>query len=334
MSASKKPKSPIVDTIPIKGKNYKVTVCYLKHEDLKFYPENPRIYSVLHDGSNTPPSQDKIEQCMQEMEHVRELREQIEEHGGVVEPLYVKEKTLEVVEGNSRLAAYRLLAKKNPVRWDLVKCYLLPKEVNDSAIASLLGQLHLKGKKDWIPYEQASFLYRRHNKDKISVPALAREVGMSKGQVEHRIRVINLMITHQDNKLSRWSYYDELQKGRKLQQARKDHADFEKTAVATIKSGTVTAMEFRDKIKDVVKSQAAIKEFIGAGSLEKAAKKAKSDVADNRVLQKVQQFKSFILDPETKHSIKHSPQTIKMGIAHELTMVKRQLATLLRAAAK
>jgi hypothetical protein len=46
------------------------------------------------------------------------------------------------------------------------------KTVTDSAIASLLGQLHLKGKKDWRPYEQASFLYRRHHKDEISIPAL------------------------------------------------------------------------------------------------------------------------------------------------------------------
>ena len=101
-----------------------------------------------------------------------------------------------IVEGNSRLAAYRLLAEENAIQWGRVKCAILPKEVNDSAIASLLGQLHLKGKKDWRPYEQASFLHRRHYKDKISITNLAKEVPLKKRGIEHRIAVIDYMIKH------------------------------------------------------------------------------------------------------------------------------------------
>ena len=61
----------------------------------------------------------------------------------------------------------------------------MPKEVHDSAIASLLGQLHLKGKKDWRPYEQASFLHRRHYKDKISISNLVEEVPLKKRGTGH-----------------------------------------------------------------------------------------------------------------------------------------------------
>src|SRR5439155_3181016 len=117
---------------------------------------------------------------------------------------------------NSRLAAYRLLAGKNAVEWELVKCSLLSKDVSDSSIASLLGQLHLKGKKDWRPYEQASFLHRRHKKDKITIPALTKEFNISEKATKHRIAVIEFMIKHNDNAIERWSYYDEMLKSRKI----------------------------------------------------------------------------------------------------------------------
>jgi hypothetical protein len=193
-SKSTKPESKSTVVIPIKGKDYTVSIRHLRHDTLTFYPENPRIYSVLHDGAGEAPSQEEIQNCLQDMDHVRELKEDIKENGGLIEPLYVKEATLEVVEGNSRLAAYRMLGEDNAVLWEKVKCALLPKEVDDSAIASLLGQLHLKGKKDWRPYEQASFLHRRHYKDNISVPELAKEIPLKARGIKHRIAVIDYMI--------------------------------------------------------------------------------------------------------------------------------------------
>jgi hypothetical protein len=103
---STKPEDKSTVNIPIKGKDYTVSIRHLRHDTLKFYPENPRVYSVLHDGADTAPSQNEIQECLQEMDHVRDLRDDIRENGGLIEPLYVKEATLEVVEGNSRLAAY------------------------------------------------------------------------------------------------------------------------------------------------------------------------------------------------------------------------------------
>jgi hypothetical protein len=53
--------------IPIKGKDYMVSIKHLRHDTLKFYPENPRIYSVLHDGGGKVPSQDEIQECLQDI---------------------------------------------------------------------------------------------------------------------------------------------------------------------------------------------------------------------------------------------------------------------------
>jgi hypothetical protein len=336
MSEPKKTKSESKSTvvIPIKGKEYTVSISFLRHEDLKFYPENPRIYSVLHDGAGTAPTQEEIQACLQEMEHVRELKEDIKENGGLIEPLYVKEETLEVVEGNSRLAAYRMLAEENALQWETVKCALLPKQVQDSAIASLLGQLHLKGKKDWRPYEQASFLHRRHYKDKVSISNLVKEVPLKKRGIEHRIAVIDYMIKQGDNKIERWSHYDELLKNKKIQAAFKDHTGFEEAVVKTIKSGKIKAVEVRDKLKVVVrtKSEKPIKQFIEGAPLDDVFKAARSLGGDHTALHKIKRFRQWIVEATTKRDIQNAPEKVREEIGWELKKIKTRVTTLLKAA--
>lgn len=334
MSTSNRPGDGSTVTIPIKGKNYTVTIQHLKHKSLKFYPENPRIYSVLHNGAGKAPTQEEIQECLQEMDHVRELRDDIRENGGLIEPLYVKEGTLEVVEGNSRLAAYRMLADENDIQWEKVKCAVLPKAVHDSAIASLLGQLHLKGKKDWRPYEQASFLHRRHYKDNVSITNLAKEVPLKERGIEHRIAVINYMIKHNDNKIERWSHYDEMLKSRKLQAAFKNHAGFEEAVVERIKSGAIKAMEVRDKLRVVVrtKSEKPIKEFTKGAPIDDVVKTAKSLGGDNRALQKIKAFRLWIVEGETKLDVKNTPDRVRQEIGWELRKIKTQVMTLLKTA--
>jgi predicted DNA-binding protein YlxM (UPF0122 family) len=325
-------KSAVV--IPIKGRDYTVSASYLRHQDLRFYPENPRIYSVLHDSSGESPTQEDIQSCLQNMDHVRELKEDIKENGGLIEPLYVKEATLEVVEGNSRLAAYRMLADENAVLWEKVKCAMLPKEVDDSAIASLLGQLHLKGKKDWRPYEQASFLHRRHYKDGISVPELAKEIPLKARGIKHRIAVIDYMIKQGDNKIERWSHYDELLKNRKIQEAFKDHAGFEEAVVKKIKSGNIKAVEVRDKLKVVVrtKSEKPIKQFINGSSIDDAVKTAKSLGGDYTALHKIKRFRLWVVEGSTKRDIQDAPEKVKEEIRWELKKIKAQVTTLIKVA--
>lgn len=319
--------------IPIRGEVYTVSVCHLKQETLKFYPDNPRVYSVLHDHDGKIPSQEEIEEHLQTLDHVRELRDDIRENGGLIEPLYVKETTLEVVEGNSRLAAYRLLAEENAIQWERVKCAVLPKKVSDSAIASLLGQLHLKGKKDWRPYEQASFLYRRHRKDKITIPALTKEFNISEKAIKHRIAVIDFMIKHDDNTIGRWSYYDEFLKSRKIKKACEDHTDFEETVVGKIKSGEIKkAADLRDKLKVVcgTKSKKPIEQLISGETLDDAFKAAKTLGGDHTALQKLKRFRTWIVGSARKQDVKGAPEKIKDEMRYELRQIKTQVDKLLK----
>lgn len=61
------------------------------------------------------------------MEHVKQLRVSIESNGGLIDPLIVRDGDFMVLEGNSRLAAYRLLCRTDAVNGEKlnVSYYLL-----------------------------------------------------------------------------------------------------------------------------------------------------------------------------------------------------------------
>ncbi len=78
---------------------------------LLFYADNPRIYSIVRAGGALP-TQDEIFDALREKQHVHQLQKDIRENGGLIDPLIVRTDSMEVLEGNSRLTAYRILAEK------------------------------------------------------------------------------------------------------------------------------------------------------------------------------------------------------------------------------
>ena len=112
-------------SILIRGRTIFTSTQNLEQTKLRFYPENPRVYSVVH-GHGKLPAQEEIQNRLFQMEHVKVLVQDIRANGGLIEPLIVRDGTFEVLEGNSRLAAYRFLAKTNPMKWGYVKCTVLP----------------------------------------------------------------------------------------------------------------------------------------------------------------------------------------------------------------
>ena len=79
------------ENLTIGKKDYKVQIVELNQADLKFYPENPRVYSVLNINGEEP-SQDDIEDYMCGMEHVKQLRVSIESNNIYVQVFYIQEK--------------------------------------------------------------------------------------------------------------------------------------------------------------------------------------------------------------------------------------------------
>jgi len=106
------------DSITIKGKEIPVRIGFLLVGDLKFYPDNPRIYSMMS-VTGREPTQEEVYDKLINMEHVRTLISTIKSNKGLREPIIVKDYL--VLEGNSRLAAYKYLANQDPITWGTIK---------------------------------------------------------------------------------------------------------------------------------------------------------------------------------------------------------------------
>src|SRR6266513_6029226 len=216
------------DVITIRSKEIRVRTAYVQQSALKFYPENPRIYSSVW-KDDVPPTQREIFDALSKMEHVREvLVPSIRQNGGLIEPLLIRGNV--VLEGNSRLAAYRLLEQAESGKWKQIRVRILPDSMTESEVFTLLGEYHIVGKKDWQPYEQAGYLYRRFRKHGIPEDELKTEVGLSASRIRHLIRAYEFML-ERDRNPSRWSYYDELLKGTRFNKARELYPKFDDVIV-------------------------------------------------------------------------------------------------------
>ena len=223
------------DTITLRKREIKVNTGFLPHHTLLFYAENPRIYSIVWNEDGDEPTQEEIFEALAKTEHVREtLVPSIKSNGGLIEPVLVRKNV--VLEGNSRLAAYRLLAQKDACVWEMIRVRVLPDTISDSEVFSLLGEFHIVGKKDWAPFEQAGYLYRRFKKHGVDEKQLHREAGLTPAKIRHLIHVYGFMLKVEDRNPERWSYYDELLKGRRFNRAREIYPSFDKVITEMIQS--------------------------------------------------------------------------------------------------
>ncbi len=317
------------DSITILGTKVPTSTQMLAQRTLKFFVDNPRVYSIVR-ANGKQPSQEEIEQKLCELEHVKELREDIKRNGGLIEPLIVRGGTLEVLEGNSRLAAYRQLAAKDALKWAMVKCTVLPENVPDSLIFALLGQFHIKGKKDWAPYEQAGFLYRRFKDHNVLPKTLSAELGLSTKLVTHLVETYEFMVQHDEVDISRWSYYDEYLKSNKIKKARAQYPNLDETVVDSIKTGVIErAMDLREQLPTVCTSPVILKRFAeGKLNLEEAHDRAVDSGADNVPYKKASAFRRWITEPEIESVLVGCSPRVRDKLLYELDKIAIRITAL------
>ena len=316
--------------IPVRGEKVPTLTGNLHVSDLRYYPDNPRVYSVVHENG-LHPDQEEIEEKLQEMDHVKDLIHDIRSHGGLIEPLLVRDGTMEVLEGNSRLAAYRALAVNDPSKWGLVKCSVLPADVSDATISALLSQLHLKGKKEWPPYEQAGHIYRRSIRGGIGIEELKRETGLPKPTLSKIIEAYELMVAHNDDKRERWSYYLEFVKSGAIAKAREATPGFEKLVVQKIQSGEIkTAQDLRDKLPKICKGPPrTLKKFVEKKlNFEDAFEQAVAGGADDRPLNRIKKFRTWLANAEVQEDLIDPDNPIRAKIKFEISHLARITAKL------
>ena len=187
---------------------------YMDIYELKFLKDNPRVYACTHEYPNFDElmegeQQDVIFHKLKEETSVKNLRPEIERHGGLMEPILVRLDTKQVIEGNSRLAVYRLLYEKTKESdWEYIPCNMVS-GLTERQQAAFLNEIHVKGKTQWSAYEKANFAYVRRERG-WSLNDIAELFGESVNTIRTRVRVIETMKENSDGTKSHFSYYDVL----------------------------------------------------------------------------------------------------------------------------
>jgi hypothetical protein len=314
----------VESSILIRGTQVPTVTREVPINELNFYPDNPRIYSiVVVDG--TKPTQDDILERLQAMEHVRDLVQDIKANGGLIDPLIVRDGDMVVLEGNSRLAAYRHLATGGDIRWATATCTILPADIDDKLIFALLAQYHVKGKKDWAPYEKAGFIYRRFKQQHVDLQLAAPEMGLTKEEARHLIAVYQFMIDNDDRDPSHWSYYDEFLKSRKIKKARDEVAGFTDFIVAEIKSGALgKAMDLRDKLPVICAGNAKIlKRYMnGVYTFAEAHEDAVVAGGEHPALNRLKRFRTWVTESTTEDDLVDAPKALRDVMQYELKQIE------------
>ena len=245
--------------ITIGGKEYDLEQTLMDIFDLRYFIENPRVYS-LFDRSSSEPTQEQMEERLFASDDVRDLRDTIEGNGGLVNPIIVRLIDNVVVEGNRRLASYRMLYKKKPDKWRMIPVSILPPEVTERELFIYLGHIHINGQKDWMPFEQAGYIYRTIKKTGTTLDVIAKELGMKKNEIKKRYDVYCFMVEHNDLESNHWSYYEEYLKSRAIKSSRAVVTGLDEKVVQDIKAGKIAdaKSEIRETLAKIADSKQSI----------------------------------------------------------------------------
>lgn len=320
------------DVLVLRSKKIPVELADLPQANLKFYLENPRLYTLVREERHEP-TQEEIEETLGRMDHVKQLIRSIKENGGLIDAVIVQGGTNIVLEGNSRLAAYRVLAKQDPIKWGKIKAKVLPESIGESEIFSLLGEYHIIGKKDWAPFEQAGYLYRRHKTHGVAVQDLAKEINIGTKTISHLIDVYQFMLDHRERDVNRWSYYDEYLKSNKIKKARRDHPDLDDLVVVKIRSGEIErAVEVRDDLKKIVEAGGKVLERFAAGKkdFKESVQAALHKGVGEHGVRHLKKFKEWIATGDAQLEIVNLQGETKKECIYELKKIETLVSRLIK----
>lgn len=258
-------------------------------QDLQFLPKNPRVYAAIRqmtdfDSLTPAEKQVRIYKRLLEEPSVKNLIPEIKRDGGLQEPIIVRMDGRQVIEGNSRLAVYRKLwDETQDDQWARIRC-LVVTELTDDQQTRLLAQTHLLGKTDWSPYAKALFCFRWVKEEKKNIADLVKLSVLTTRTIKKNVKVIQLMKDNNEDKQSRFSYYNVLVTNRKISSEIQTNPVLKETLVRDIKSEKFTAQEMRDRVPKVIQKPKILRKYArGDVTLEDAYDRAKISNTQQRL---------------------------------------------------
>ncbi len=180
-------------TITVLGRDIKYEIHDVDIHSVEYYKDNPRINYII---SKFPPdevTQDLIEKQLLGLDSTRERIKDLEENKGMIDEVYILRN--QVVEGNTRLCAYRRISQKNPTddRWKKIKARILPDDVTEEELFYILGIFHIKGKKEWDAYEKAAYIYKMIKVLNKSPEDIKKQLGIQGKTLEAMLKAYEIM---------------------------------------------------------------------------------------------------------------------------------------------
>lgn len=153
------------------------------------------------------------------------LRESIRTNGGIIHPILVNrmpDKTLTVVEGNTRTLIYREFIEQHQTGdWDQIPAMVYD-ALPEAQVNAIRLQAHLVGPRPWDPYSKAKYLEHLRNSEHLTLAQIVDFCGGRKREVLDYISAYNDMekyyrpLLESDDQFdpSRFSAFVELQRTR------------------------------------------------------------------------------------------------------------------------
>lgn len=204
--------------------------------DLHYYPENPRLNFILskHGGKVT---EEIIDQNLWNLDSTKDLFQSIKANGGLIEEIWALNN--KVIEGNSRLCAYRHLYKESSdgerSKWRKIRTKIIEGPVSEKELFLVLGNLHIRGKAPWNPYEKASYIFKMIHDQGMTEKQVGEIVGMNPSSINLEIKAYETMrdkylpkiseVRDENEELNKFSMFEEFYKQPELQRMLKESPD-------------------------------------------------------------------------------------------------------------
>lgn len=304
------------DHITVLGRDISYEIKNIDIYQLEYYVENPRINYILSKYPGRKNDQEFIGEKIFELDSTKELIRDLEENKGLLDEVYVVGK--KVVEGNTRLCAYRWLEKKkDDPRWRKINARILHESVKDEELFYILSTFHIKGKKEWDAYEKAAYIHKMINVLKKDPVEVAKTLGKHKRSIEAMLSAYDVMskkyLTNNDGKqntvgagkdeLRKYSYFEAFYLQKELEKRAEDAPGFVDEFVSWVKEGRIEkAQDVRDLHK-ILNNKKAAKAFKDSDS-ETAFKDAQHVLYEHKPEQvdafykKVHAFKEMLEEAE------------------------------------
>jgi hypothetical protein len=242
----------------IEGKKIKCQIREVNIFELEYYLENPRVNSVISSIPNI--SQEIIEEKLWELPSVKDLYQDIKDNKGLIDEILVLDKV--VLEGNSRLCAYRYLYKNSPDEekqfWLRIRCKIILEPVSKKDIHTILCTYHIKRKKDWDTYEKASYMAKMLDIDDMKPEEIAKLTNLSPLDVMNHIKAYKKMRSEgMEKDLDKFSYYLEFYK-KKLDKDEEISKNFTKL----IKDNRIPEARWVRQLAKIAKDKKAKKRYL------------------------------------------------------------------------